>query len=267
MTKKRSFETGSHYFLLSIFYSFIFIYDKLFLVINLKRNSEGEPRIVRGGNYIRDVVFSANDGLVTTFAVASGAAGAGLAPSVVIVLGLANMLADGLAMALGSYLGSKSRSDFEKNSLKIEEKEIGEIPEKEKAEVRKIAVKRGIPADKIPQWERIITSKKRVWADEMMVWELGIIPGQKTFPVRHAIATFIAFAVAGFLPLIPYVLNFPGNKFYAAIFTTALALFFVGSSRSGITGKNWLRSGIEMLLIGGSAAAAAYVVGLIIGGR
>jgi VIT1/CCC1 family predicted Fe2+/Mn2+ transporter len=236
-------------------------------MINLKRNSEGEPRIARGGNYIRDVVFSANDGLVTTFAVAAGAAGAEMGPSVVVILGLANMLADGLAMGLGSYLGSKSRLDFEKNSLKIEEKEIGEIPEKEREEIRAIAVKGGIPADKISDWEKIITSRKRVWADEMMVWELGIIPGQKTFPVRHAIATFIAFVTAGFLPLIPYVLNFPGNKFYAAIFTTALALFLVGSSRSRITGKNWLRSGIEMLLIGGTAAAVAYVVGLIIGGR
>lgn len=221
----------------------------------------------RGGNYIRDVVFSANDGLVTTFAVAAGAAGAEMGSSVVIVLGLANMLADGLAMALGSYLGTKSRLDFEKNSLKIEEKEIGEIPEKEREEIRTIAVKRGIPEASIPEWEKIITSKKRVWVDEMMVWELGIIPGQKTFPVRHAIATFIAFVAAGFLPLIPYVLNFPGNKFYAAIFTTALALFLVGSSRSWITGKNWLRSGMEMLLIGGTAAAAAYIVGLIIGGR
>ena len=238
-------------------------------MINLKINSEGEPepRIARGGNYIRDVVFSANDGLITTFAVAAGAAGAGLTSSVVIVLGLANMLADGLAMALGSYLGAKSRLDFEKNSLMIEKKEVGEIPEKEREEIRNIAFKRGIPANSIPAWEKIITSNKRVWVDEMMVWELGIIPGQKTFPVSHATATFIAFVAAGSLPLIPYLFNFPGNKFSAAIFTTALALFLVGSVRVRITGKNWLRSGIEMLLIGGTAAAAAYVVGLIIGGR
>ena len=236
-------------------------------MVNLKRSSEEEPHISRGGNYIKDVVFSANDGLITTFAVAAGAAGAGMTSSVVIVLGLANMLADGLAMALGSYLGSKSRADFEKNSLKIEKKEIVEIPEKEREEIRAIAVKRGIPADSISVWGKIITSNKRVWVDEMMVWELGIIPGQKTFPIHHAIATFVAFVAAGFLPLIPYIFNFPGNKFYAAIFTTAIALFSVGSARVRITGKNWLRSGIEMLLVGGTAAAAAYIVGLIIGGR
>ena len=236
-------------------------------MINLKRNSEGELHITRGGNYIRDVVFSANDGLVTTFAVVAGVAGAQLSTGVVVILGLANMLADGLAMALGNYLGTVSRADFEKNSLMIEEKEVGEIPEKERGEIRNIAVKRGIPTDKIPEWERIITSKKRVWVDEMMVWELGIIPGQKSFPIRHALATFIAFVAAGFLPLIPYVYNFSINKFSAAIFITGLALFLVGSARSGITGKNWLRSGLEMLLIGGIAAAAAYIVGLIIGGR
>lgn len=236
-------------------------------MINLKRNSEEELHITRGGDYIRDVVFSANDGLVTTFAVVAGVAGAQLSTGVVIIMGLANMLADGLAMALGSYLGSKSRLDFEKNSLMIEKKEIGEIPEKEREEIRNIALKRGIPADNIPAWEKIITSNKRVWVDEMMVWELGIIPGQKSFPVRHAFATFISFVAAGFLPLIPYVFHFSGNKFSAAIFTTALALFLVGSARVRITGKNWFRSGIEMLLVGGIAAAAAYVVGLIVGGR
>lgn len=236
-------------------------------MINLKRNFEEELHITRGGNYIRDVVFSANDGLVTTFAVAAGVAGAGMGPSVVVILGLANMLADGLAMALGNYLGIKSRVDFEKNSLMIEEKEVGEIPEKEREEIRNIAVKRGIPEDRISEWEEIITSKKRVWVDEMMVWELGIIPGQKSLPIRHATATFIAFIAAGSLPLIPYLFNFSVNKFYAAILITVLALFSVGSARTWTTGKNWFRSGIEMLLIGGTAAAAAYIVGLIIGRR
>ena len=75
-------------------------------------NSHEANHGIRGGKYIRDLVFSANDGLVTTFAVVAGVAGAGLAPAVVVILGLANMLADGLAMALGNYLGTKSRADF-----------------------------------------------------------------------------------------------------------------------------------------------------------
>lgn len=213
-----------------------------------------------GGAYIRDVVFSANDGLITTFAVVAGVAGASLSYRIVVIMGLANLLADGISMALGNYLGIKSRIDFERTSRRTEENEVKNMPGKEREEMEDIARLRNIPAPRVAEWISTMTSDKRLWIDEMLVWELGILP-EEGHPVRTGIATFIAFAVAGFFPLIPYVFNTAGNKFTTSIVITALVLFGVGSLRSLVTKRNWVRSGIEMLLVGGTAAVAAYIVG------
>lgn len=220
---------------------------------------------IGAGEYIRDVVFSANDGLVTTFAVVAGVAGAKLAAAVVVILGVANMLADGLAMALGNYLGTKSRIDFERSNRELEEWEIHHIPTEEKAELEKIAKKRGIPAPRIAEWVTIMAATDKSWVDEMMVWELGIIPGREDNPVKNAVATLAAFVSAGFIPLLPYVFRFPGNRFAASIAITAVTLFVVGALRVLVTRRGWLRSGIEMLLVGGAAAAVAYAVGALVG--
>lgn len=219
----------------------------------------------RGGDYIRDVVFSANDGLVTTFAVVAGVAGARLSPSIVVILGLANMFADGLAMALGNYLGTKSRVEFEHKNRQLEEMEVDAVPNHEREEVRAIAERRGIPAPRIAEWVTTITSSKRIWVDEMMVWELGIVPGETASPVKNALATLCAFVVAGFLPLIPYVFRLPGDLFLTSVVLTATALFGVGALRTAVTKRRWTRSGAEMLLVGGVAAAVAYLVGAFIG--
>lgn len=220
-----------------------------------------------GGAYIRDVVFSANDGLVTTFAVVAGVAGAGLASAVVVILGLANLFADGLAMSLGNYLGTKSRVDFEKANRRLEEWEVDNIPADEKKELIEIAKKRAIPAPRISQWVELVAADKKMWVDEMMVWELGITPSGGENPLKNGLATFISFVSAGFLPLTPYIFrpqgtfDVPGNNFLQSIIITALTLFSVGSLRTLVTKRHWFRSGIEMLLVGGTAAVAAYIVG------
>lgn len=224
-----------------------------------KFSSEPFHRTI-GGAYVRDVVFSANDGLITTFAVVSGVAGASLAPHIVIIMGVANLLADGISMALGNYLGIKSRIDFEHSSRRAEENEVKNIPGKEREEMETIASLRKIPSPRIAEWISIMTSDKRLWVDEMLVWELGILP-EETHAVKTGIATFVAFVIAGFFPLIPYVARMSGNTFLYSIAITAVVLFGVGSLRSLVTKRNWFRSGIEMFLVGGVAASAAYFVG------
>ena len=233
--------------------------------LHRKGNAAETIHGVKGGEYIRDVVFSANDGLVTTFAVVAGVAGAGLAPAVVVILGLANMFADGLAMALGNYLGTNSRLDFEKANRALEEWEVDNIPADEKKELIAIAKKRAIPAPRVSQWVELVTADKKMWVDEMMVWELGITPSGGENPFKNGLATFIAFVIAGFLPLTPYVFSLSGNKFYLSIAVTAITLFAVGSLRTLVTKRHWFRSGLEMLAVGGFAAAAAYAVGALIG--
>lgn len=214
------------------------------------------------GQYIGDFVYGSNDGIVTTFAVVSGAAGAFISPGIIIILGLANLIADGISMGVSSYLSAKSRLDFQFKQRSIEENEVETKPEKEKDEVRAILRYWGIDEDKIePVLASIIKDKKK-WVNLMMRDELGIMEETVEKPVNHALATSISFVIAGSLPLTPYLFGVnPTNQFGVSIIATAISLFVVGSMRTYVTGANWIISGIQMLLIGGVAAGAAYFVG------
>lgn len=158
------------------------------------------------GSYLRDAIFSASDGLVTTFAVVAGAYGASLPSSVVIIMGFANLFADGFSMSSGTYLGVKSEMQFEKA-------EGGSH------------LKAG------------------------SAFNQGVI-------------TFFAFVTAGFLPIIPYVLDFP-NKFIFSLMIVFISMFFVGAVRAKFTKKGYFESGLETLFIGGFAAVVAFGVGFL----
>lgn len=238
--------------------------DKIRLAKDAHKKGKDEAKALLhlrfGGLYIRDVVYSANDGIVTTFAVVAGVAGAGLQTNVILILGFANLLADGLSMAIGNYLGTKSEREYEESERKMEEWEIEHLPEEEKSEIREIYRKKGFQGKDLDRAVEIITSDKDQWVREMMVDELEIIDKFETSPLNHGIATFISFAIAGILPLIPYLFGMR-YAWQFSIAMTGVALFVVGLSRTFITKKSWLVGGIEMLFVGTIAAAAAYGVG------
>lgn len=214
------------------------------------------------GSYLRDMVYGANDGIITTFAVVAGVAGAQLPAKIVLILGFANLIADGFAMAIGNYLGTKSENDFQDKERKMEEWEIKYVPEEEKEELRRIYRDKGFSGADLEKAVAVLSENKKQWVDEMMISELGIIPGRQESPLKNGLATFIAFAGAGFLPLLPYLMPSNGaNSFTLAIATTAAALFLVGSLRSIFTKKMWLAAGLEMLGVGAIAAFAAYLIG------
>ncbi|MFA6909167.1 MAG: VIT1/CCC1 transporter family protein [Patescibacteria group bacterium] len=217
------------------------------------------------GRYLGDVIFGANDGLVTTFAVVAGAAGAGLSATVMLVLGFANLVADGLSMGLGNYLGKKSEGDYSKGQRQKEAWEIEHLRPVEVAEVRGIFTKYGFKGTDLERAVDIVTADKKAWIDFMMLEELGIIEEGESAPARHGVATFFAFALSGFAPLIPFVLGLSVSQGLPwSIMLTAVAMFTSGAFRARITPRRWWRAGIEMLLIGTIAAGAAYVVGAIL---
>lgn len=213
-----------------------------------------------GGTYIRDAVFGANDGIVTTFAVVAGVAGANLPIQTVMILGFANLLADGLAMGLGNYLGTKSEVDYIKRERRMETWETENIPDLERKEVEEIYKNKGFGGKELQRVVDVITANKKVWVDTMMVDELGLPKEKFEHPGKNGLATFISFASAGLFPLLPYVFGLP-KAFDVSILVTALTLFLVGSLRAVVTKKSWLVSGIEMLAVGAVAAAAAFVTG------
>jgi vacuolar iron transporter family protein len=220
------------------------------------------------GKYIGDLVYGALDGIVTTFAVVSGVQGAQMSNSVVLIMGFANLLADGISMGLGNYLSLKSELEYIKKERERETWEIEHYPEGERKEIRYIFKKKRFKGKDLDRAVKVITSDKKVWVETMMLDELGLTSEDKT-PVFSGLATFLAFLVAGFIPLIIFVISFfiplvSTNLFAVSIFLTALTLFSVGAMRSFITGTNWIRSGLEMLLVGGLAATVAYWIGFFL---
>jgi len=218
------------------------------------------------GKYIGDFVYGANDGIITTFAVVSGAAGASLSSGVIIALGFANLMADGISMGLSNYLAIRSKLDYEKKERRHEEKEIEELPAEERKEMEEILISNWrLPARTVTDIADVITSDKELWIKFMMREELNIIEDGDNSPTKHALATTISFACAGFLPLTPFVFGVnPDNVLLVSVSATALSLFLVGTLRTLVTKTNWLASGLQMLGVGIIASTVAYFVGLII---
>lgn len=233
----------------------------------MKEEVHTEHEHASHGKYLRDVVYGANDGIITTFAVVSGVAGAALSHNIVIILGFSNLIADGISMGMSNYLGITSQLDFEAKERAREEKETELFPEEERGEIRQLYAKKGFSGEDLERAVGIITGDKKRWVDEMMIGEFGIVAGSEEVPWKHGFATFAAFVVAGILPIFPYVaLQSNANDFTVSIVATAATLFLVGSLRSLFTRRGWVRNGLEMLGVGMLAAAAAYTVGVFLGG-
>ena len=210
---------------------------------NTEKAHEGER-----GQYLGDAVYGANDGIITTFAVVSGAAGAGISSGVIVILGIANLIADGISMGLSNYLSLRSRAEYQKKQRRTEEKEVAEFPEVEKKEVNYILKNWGVPEDRLEEITSAITRDKKKWVDLMMKEELGIVEGAVAKPSRHGFVTSASFVFCGALPLIPYIFGIsPALQFPISIAATVISLFLVGSLRNIVTSTGWLRSGVEML--------------------
>lgn len=218
------------------------------------------------GDHLGDLVLGGIDGIVTTFAIVAGVEGAGLSPGVVVILGLANLLADGFSMGVGNYLGIKSDHDFQNSEREREAWEIEMIPDYEELEVRQIYARKGFTGSLLDQIVATIIADKQLWLDTMMREELGIIEEKKNALVA-GICTLFSFLVFGFIPLAFYIISyttgyqFNGNSFLLTCIATALGLFMVGALRSQFTFRPLLKSGVEILILGGCAGALSYVVG------
>ncbi|MDD5110079.1 MAG: VIT1/CCC1 transporter family protein [Patescibacteria group bacterium] len=216
------------------------------------------------GAYLGNFILGANDGLVTTFAVVAGASGAKLTAAIVIIFGLANLLADGMSMGLGNYLGRRSELDYHRRQRQHEHDEVERFPGHEAQEVREAFQRWGFSGPRLEEAVQTITNDKKRWVDFMMRQELHIIENQPASPARQGLVTFAAFVAIGIIPILPYFVGLNGTRaLWSSALLTAGSLFAVGASRSAITVQKWYWGGVQMLLVGGSAAAVAYLVGFV----
>jgi VIT1/CCC1 family predicted Fe2+/Mn2+ transporter len=220
-------------------------------------------------SYLRDLVYGAIDGTVTTFAVVAGVAGAGLRSGIVIILGVANLLADGFSMAASNFLGTRTERQQHAAARDDERRQIALHPDGEREEVRQILARKGLTGDALDEGVTAVTSDIDRWVDVMMTDELGLAPYLPS-PARAAVATFTAFVVVGLMPLLPFVVTViapaaTGRPFGWSAVMTGAAFFAVGAVKGRLVGQRPVRGGIEVLVVGGAAALLAYGAGAVLG--
>jgi len=209
--------------------------------------------------YLRDFVYGGIDGAVTTFAIVAGVVGADLSSRVILILGVANLLADGFSMAAGNYSATKAEVDDYRRLKAIERRHIARVPEGEREEVRQILEQKGLTGDALMEAVAAITADEERWINTMLVEEYGVLPVQRA-PVRAAQITFLAFILCGTVPLLPFLLGLP-VAFAWAVGLTGAVFFAIGSFKSRWALTSWWLSGLETLAIGIAAAAVAYGIG------
>ena len=218
-----------------------------------------------GHGRLGDAVLGGIDGCVTTFAVVAGAAGGGLPDTVIVVLGVANLLADGFSMAASNYLSVKSRREEVLKARREEEAHIARIPQGEREEIRQIFRRKGFNGDVLEKVVDVITRDEELWVQTMVQEEHGLQLEDRR-PLRAGLATFAAFAAAGLMPLLPYLLpvRLNGREFAVSVGVTALAFAGIGVAKGLALRAPLPRSGMETLAVGGTAAALAYAAGHVI---
>jgi VIT1/CCC1 family predicted Fe2+/Mn2+ transporter len=208
-------------------------------------------------NYLRDFIYGGIDGTITTFAIVAGVAGASMPGSVVLVLGLANLVADGFAMGAGNYSATKAELDDYNRLLAIERKHIAIEPSGEREEIRQIFAGKGFEGADLERIVDVISSDDERWAKTMAVEEYGLSPAVKS-PVRAALSTGAAFVLSGLVPLVSYLIAY---SLTASVVATGLVFFAIGAVKSRWSLAGWVRSGFETLLIGMSAAGLSFGIG------
>jgi len=222
------------------------------------------PHIERhftGSETVRDVVIGMADGLTVPFALAAGLSGAVNTTGIIVTAGLAEIAAGSIAMGLGGYLAAKSDAEHYFSERTREESEVSEKPDMEAAEVADVFHSYGLTADESGPVVDALRKRPQAWVDFMMRFELGL---EKPDPKRAFISAATiagAYIAGGFIPLGPYiVLSTASAALKVSIVITLIALAVFGYVKGRYTGAPPLRSGIQTALVGGLAAAAAFVI-------
>lgn len=213
---------------------------------------------------VSDAVLGGIDGCVTTFAVVSGTVGAGLPAQVALILGFANLLADGFSMAVSNYESIKAHHEFIEQVRKTEEQHIDIIPEGELEEIRQIFRQKGFDGDILEEIVKTISSDRKIWIETMLMEEHGL---QKSVlnPWKSGAVTFFAFIAAGSLPLLPLFID-KGiqDQFILSAILAGIVFFSIGMLKSLFFAKPVVMSGLSTLLTGGAAATLAFLTGYLL---
>jgi vacuolar iron transporter family protein len=215
---------------------------------------------------VRDIVIGMSDGLTVPFALAAGISGATDLTHIVVIAGLAEIAAGSIAMGLGGYLAARTEAEHYASERRREIRECIEIPEMEAAEVEEILLEYGASEASAKAVTTDLRANQTKWVDFMMRFELGL---EAPDPKRARVSAFnigASYIVGGLIPLFPYMLMASNRAaLTVSVVITLIALFVFGFIKGHFTGTRMLKSGLQTMLIGGVAAAAAFLIASWIG--
>ena len=217
-----------------------------------------------GGRTVREVVFGANDGLISSLALVSGMAGATPNRSAILIAGLAGVVAGTVSMAIGAFVSTKSVREFQESEEQRERYEIEHVPELEREELAEIYRQKGFAGAELERVLDRLTENPERWLRVMMAEELGLA-GEVLNPYMAALVMGIAFALGGIVPVISYFWSEGTVALITSVGLTAVGLFGVGCWRGALANSSWLRKGLEMVGLGGLSFILSYGIGWLLG--
>lgn len=214
----------------------------------------------------RAAIFGVSDGLVSNAALIMGVAGAGVSADVVLVAGLAGLLAGAFSMGAGEYISMRAQREVFERLIALERRELSLFPEEETTELAMLYGRKGIPGELAHQLAAAVSNDPRVALDTHAREELGLDPNEGLgAPLRAAAASFGMFAVGAATPLVPFLFLEGSSAVVVSALVGAAALFAVGASISVVTGRSAVTSGLRQLAVGVVAAAVTFAVGTWLG--
>jgi vacuolar iron transporter family protein len=226
---------------------------------------QARHRNVGTGGNLRAAVFGVNDGLVSNCSLILGVAGAAASNGVILLSGIAGLLAGAFSMAAGEWVSVRSQREMFEYQIGLERKELAEYPAEEAQELALIYEARGLPADEAAALATATIADPARALDTLAREELGLNPDELGSPWGAATFSFLSFAVGALIPLAPFLLLNGGAALGTSIGITAVALFAVGAAISLFTGRSAVRDGLRMLAIGGLAGALTFSIGKLLG--
>jgi predicted membrane protein (TIGR00267 family) len=219
---------------------------------------------MRGGGGVRDMIFGANDGLVSTLAFVAGVVGAITNPSIVLLSGVAELFAGTISMAVGSYQSSKSELEVLERESRRKKAKKGKTLEEEREELVKFYEAEGFKREEAESIVDRIAKEKELPLQATTIKQLGLAPEELGNPVKAGVLCGVSFGLAALVPILPFVLPIDiWEALIASVIGTVATLFGVGAMKTVFSRRNWVRSGLEMMGIGASAAAITYVIGTL----
>lgn len=225
----------------------------------------GERHTVPGGGSLRAAVFGVNDGLVSNASLILGVAGASGDPAVVVLSGVAGLLAGAFSMAAGEYVSVRAQREFYEYQIGLEREELEQYPREEAAELALIYEAKGLSRGEAKRLADTLIEDPDKALDTLAREELGLNPEELGSPVAAALASFVAFAAGASIPLLPYLILSGEVALAGAIAASAVSLFGVGATLSLFTGRKSWQGGLRMLAIGAAAGAATWAIGRALG--